>query len=129
MTKISEHLPWKSNRDLFKTIEEELPHGPPWMCEEITIAGDIESETVSLWMRDPLECIKALIGNPSYKESMQYAPIKVWKDMDMDERVYGEMWSANWWGRTQVSTSIKTEFVMQITICFRPACHESIERQ
>jgi Plavaka transposase len=42
--------------------------------------GETMSKDFELWMRDPVECMKELVGNPAFKESMSFVP----------ERVYAE---------------------------------------
>ena len=66
---------------------------------------DTESEELELWMRDPVACIQELIGNPAFNGSMAYAPEKVYVDQEGRERRYDEMWSGDWWWKTQVSRS------------------------
>ncbi|OAX31081.1 hypothetical protein K503DRAFT_704264, partial [Rhizopogon vinicolor AM-OR11-026] len=59
----------------------ELPHGAALSCKKISIWGNQTDEKgkplhedVKLWMCDPVECIKDLIGNPLFKDHMVYAP-------------------------------------------------------
>jgi hypothetical protein len=64
--------------------------------------GVIKSEELELWMRDPVTCIQELIGNPTFNGSMAYAPEKVYVDQNGQERRYDEIWSGDWWWKTQV---------------------------
>ncbi|EIW76990.1 hypothetical protein CONPUDRAFT_62545, partial [Coniophora puteana RWD-64-598 SS2] len=41
------------------------------------------------------------IGNPTFREMMQYAPEKVYEDMEGECRVYDEMWTGDWWWNLQ----------------------------
>jgi hypothetical protein len=55
-------------------------------------------------MRDPVECVKELIGNPLLAQQMRYAPMRVHKPGPGGlTRIYSEMWMADWWWQTQVS--------------------------
>ena len=63
--------------------------------------GQLMTEEVEVWRRDPLDCIKELIGNPSFRDSMSYEPVQV---MSGDARQYSEMWTGNWWWNVQVRT-------------------------
>ena len=65
--------------------------------------GEGMSEDLELWMRDPVECMKELIGNPGFKESMSFVPEHVYADENGTNRIYDEMWTADWWWKTQVS--------------------------
>ena len=62
-------------------------------------------EKVEIWYRDPIECIQELIGNPLFRDTMGYAPERVFLDENGTQRAYDEMWTADWWWETQVSTS------------------------
>lgn len=61
------------------------------------------SETLEMWTRDPVECVKELIGNPAFAEDVKYAPIRKWKRLgNTKKRVFDEAWTADWWWETQV---------------------------
>jgi hypothetical protein len=85
--------------------------GPEWFCDIITIAGDkfndegeVLTEDVELWRRNPVDCVRELIGNPAFKEVMVYAPEKVFSNADGSNRVFDEMWTGDWWWNIQVSS-------------------------
>ncbi|KAF8814138.1 hypothetical protein BYT27DRAFT_7206323 [Phlegmacium glaucopus] len=87
---------------------DNLPHGPEWKFTPFQIVGDIEdhrgefqTEEAELWHRDPIDCIKELLGNPVFKDKLNYAPSKVYQDAERTNREYGEMWTADWWWDTQ----------------------------
>ena len=65
--------------------------------------GKALTENVELWLRDPLECIRELIGNPAFRECMKYAPERHYADRELRERMISEMWTGNWWWTKQVS--------------------------
>ena len=65
------------------------------------VEGD--SEELELWMCNPVACMRELIGNPAFDGSMAYAPEKVYVDQEGQTRCYDEMWTGNWWWKTQVS--------------------------
>ena len=64
------------------------------------------SEELELWMRDPVECVKELVGIPAFKESMLFELVRVYADENGMNRIYDEMWTADWWWKTQVSVLI-----------------------
>ncbi|EPQ57716.1 hypothetical protein GLOTRDRAFT_36697 [Gloeophyllum trabeum ATCC 11539] len=92
-------------------IVNALPtQGVKWDCHTIQIAGDREdddgqvmTEEAELWVRDPVECVRELIGNPAFKEVMAYAPEKVFRDEEGKIQLFDEAWTADWWWDTQVS--------------------------
>jgi hypothetical protein len=61
------------------------------------------NEEHELWIRDPVECICELIGNPAFHEYMGYAPEKAYVDKYGRNQRYDEMWTGDWWWTTQVS--------------------------
>ena len=66
-------------------------------------------EQLELWHRDPIECVKGLIGNPAFKDFISYVPERVYLDKEGKVRVFDEMWTGNWWWDTQVRFSCLTE--------------------
>lgn len=102
------------------------------------------TQTVDCWVRDPVALIEELIGNPEFKDVMDYAPyreevegyleeLRNAKEMGDVERVIEEMGSAEWWERVQVSIMIAIEvqqnthgsagcFVRASTTCHSRAC-------
>lgn len=112
------------NRTFLKTIDA-LPNlgQAKWKLTEISFNGTALgpdgkplSETLELWMRDPVECVQELIGNPAFREVMEYAPVRETEvvDADSEDEVMGdeeeeipdqffeEMWSGEWWWEVQV---------------------------
>ena len=73
--------------------------------------GEVMSEDLELWMRDPVECVKELVGNPAFKESMSFVPEHVYAEENGTNRIYDEMWTADWWWKTQVSVSTSQKII------------------
>ncbi|KAI9069144.1 hypothetical protein FKP32DRAFT_1560290 [Trametes sanguinea] len=97
-------LSYKNKRAFFRKIDQ-LPVGPEWICDIITVLGDQLgpdgeplTEEVELWRRDPVECCRDLLGNPAFREFIAYEPIRVFKD---GVRYYGETNTADWWWEKQ----------------------------
>ena len=67
--------------------------------------GETTTEDLELWMRDPVECVKELIGNPAFKGFMSFVPERMYADEDGMNRIYDEMWTADFWWNTQVSVA------------------------
>ncbi|KAG1737239.1 hypothetical protein EDB19DRAFT_1895911 [Suillus lakei] len=102
-TKVSFH----NNRSFLQHMDK-LPCRPGWSCKKVTVRGNCKDENggmlqeeVELWSCDPVECMKELIGNPSFKEDMAYSPAKAYADNVGKDRVIDEMWTADWWGEKQ----------------------------
>lgn len=97
-------------KDLFLEAVDDLPSGVQWQCETINLTGDnvdddgnAMTETLELWFRNPVECIKDLLGNPAFKDSMRYAPEHIFDDPEHTTRRFSEMWTGDWWWKQQVS--------------------------
>lgn len=93
---------------LLETVDS-LPGGVRWNLHEIVLTGDImddegspRTEHLELWWRDPLDCIRDLIGNPVFREVMRYAPERLYEDAERESQVINEMSSAAWWWKLQV---------------------------
>ena len=103
-----ENLSFHNSYSFLKKVDQ-LPTGPEWKCNIIEVTGDLlddegkpMSEHLELWHRDPIECVKALIGNPAFKDFISYVPERVYRDDKGWVRVYDEMWTGDWWWETQV---------------------------
>ncbi|KAG1860869.1 hypothetical protein F4604DRAFT_1882599 [Suillus subluteus] len=96
-----------NNRSFLQRVDE-LPHGPGWSCQKVNVCGNREDEDgellqeeVELWSRDPVECVKELIGNTGFKADMVYSPARAYADHGGQHRVIDKMWTADWWGEKQ----------------------------
>lgn len=76
----------------------------------VEVVGDCEDddgskmvEEVELWQRDPVECIRELIGNPAWKDDIVYEPEMVFTDKGGNNCIIDKAWTADWWWKTQVS--------------------------
>ncbi|KAJ7040549.1 hypothetical protein C8F04DRAFT_995657, partial [Mycena alexandri] len=94
------HVSYHNNYAYLQKVDQ-LPTGPGWKCEIVTAAGnqldendDMMTEDLELWKRDPVECIRELMGNPSFHDYMAYAGSE-------SSRIIDEMWTANWWWELQ----------------------------
>ncbi|KAJ7263772.1 hypothetical protein C8J57DRAFT_1230967 [Mycena rebaudengoi] len=100
-----------NNRALLQRVDN-LPEGPQWFCHPFELKGDEldpegkqKTEVLELWHRDPVDCVRELLGNPTFK-NQGYAPIRVFKSFDAatgaySNREYSEMWTADWWWKIQ----------------------------
>jgi len=57
--------------------------------------GQLRTEDVKLWHRNPVECIKELMGNPAFKGKQCFTPQKVYKNVNRMNREYSKMWTAD----------------------------------
>ncbi|KAJ7646307.1 hypothetical protein DFH06DRAFT_1270854 [Mycena polygramma] len=103
---------FESKRTFLECIGR-LPIGADWNIRHIPLTGDLldengeaRTETAELWFRDPVECVKELIGNPSFKDVMDYKPTRLFKDAEGTEEFIKEMASASWWWKMQTRLPI-----------------------
>lgn len=54
------------------------------------------------YYRDPVECVRFLLGQPCFAKDMVFAPITEWNGDVPRRAVYSEMHTAEWWWETQV---------------------------
>ena len=100
-----------SNKSFLKKIDELPTQAAKWSCDIIMSPGNqftdegqrVPPERLELWRRDPVECIKELMGNPIFEKSLEYAPQKHYMDKDGNNRVFDEMCTGDWWWDTQVN--------------------------
>jgi hypothetical protein len=102
---------FKSKYTLMKALDK-LPHGTEWKLKRITVEGNLlmngqpDCEELKLWLRDPVNCIRELFGNPEFNGTVSYAPEQVFVDEEGKTRRFDEMWTGNWWWEMQVSASM-----------------------
>lgn len=109
------HLSFKNKYAFFKKVDA-LPRGAKWQCElfeatgdELDESGNPRKEVLELWKRDPVECIRKLLGNPGFKDSLHYAPERLYMDAEGRNRLYGNMWTGDWWWDLQVRSLCASE--------------------
>jgi hypothetical protein len=96
-----------------KKIDDLPTQATRWTCDIVTSPGNqltndgesVPPERLELWRRDPVECMRELMGNPILKESLDYAPQKHFMDEEGNNRLFDEMWTGDWWWNTQVKLS------------------------
>lgn len=69
---------------------------------EIDEDGKPRVEHLELWKRNPVDCIREIMGNPALRDALHYRPIKVFSDESCDEQIFNEMRTAEWWWDIQV---------------------------
>ena len=64
--------------------------------------GDLLREELEVFHRNPVECVADLLSTPTLRDSLHYAPSQVFVDDTCTDRIYHDMWTADWWWETQV---------------------------
>ena len=69
---------------------DSLPKAPEWKMQDLSINGYQTAKPITLFYRDPLECIHALLQNPTFEGKWDFTPRKVYDSADHQNRVYSE---------------------------------------
>ncbi|KAI0357791.1 hypothetical protein OH77DRAFT_1583444 [Trametes cingulata] len=92
----------------FKKIDALPASQAPWQVEVLEAVGDRlgedgkpRTERVEVWKRDVVDCVRELMGNPLFRDAVRYAPERQYADAEGKTRIYGNMWTANWWWDVQ----------------------------
>lgn len=88
---------------------DRLPHGPGWYAKGLGVREGSGERIAIVYMRNIVEIVRELIGNPRFKHHMRYAPERQWTSDARIHRVFGETWTGNWWWRMQVSRQVATD--------------------
>lgn len=97
-----------------------LPATSEWKASLLDLGGkDDDGDPLVLYYHDALECVRRLISKPGFEKHLVYEPQKEFKDTTERERVYGEMWTCDWWWETQVSMTIKVNIQGNTYRCWR----------
>ncbi|QRW11994.1 Zn-finger protein [Ceratobasidium sp. AG-Ba] len=91
---------WWNDRELLQDIDA-LPKGPKWVKDTVTVGEGQYKRRHTVRFRSVLEAVRHLIGARRFKDSMRYAPERHWTSQHKTCRLYDEMWSGDWWWRTQ----------------------------
>ncbi|KZT53153.1 hypothetical protein CALCODRAFT_440577 [Calocera cornea HHB12733] len=90
---------------LKRLLDEHLPPAPRFQVTQIEVEGasGMDSETLELWGRDPLDCVRELLGDPLLNGHIDYAPRRDYVDGSCSERLYSEYATGNHMWTTQAS--------------------------
>jgi hypothetical protein len=86
---------------MYGKIESFMPQGPEWESDKITLP-DAPDETHEYFWRCPIKCAEFLMGNPSFKGHIDYAPKEIF-EADGVTRIYNEMATGDLWNTLQVN--------------------------
>ncbi|RDB31099.1 hypothetical protein Hypma_000008 [Hypsizygus marmoreus] len=73
---------------------ELLPKGPEWNCKPWKTTFPTKSK-VSLFYRDPIDCIQSLLHHPLMKDHINFTPFRMFKTAERMMRIYTEWLSGN----------------------------------
>ncbi|KAJ7035463.1 hypothetical protein C8F04DRAFT_955065 [Mycena alexandri] len=87
------HLSFRTAKELRSRVEM-LPKGPewkaiPWRTEYPT------KNSLTLYYRDPLECLQSLLSNPLVQDFIHFTPFRLWANSEKLMRIYTEWLSGD----------------------------------
>jgi Plavaka transposase len=72
--------------------------------------GEPVVKELELFHRNPIECVWELLGNPAFRDHIHYAPEHIYGDVSCSERIYNDMWTADWWWDLQVGFTLSQPY-------------------
>ncbi|EIW82031.1 hypothetical protein CONPUDRAFT_152917 [Coniophora puteana RWD-64-598 SS2] len=102
LTKHHDHPPFANHTDMYKTIDTIRAGEVPWESFMMSYKGprpahDVPpwmDQTYDVWFCDPQTIIKNMLGNPDFKDSMDYTP---YREFDvLGSRRWEDMFSGDW---------------------------------
>lgn len=87
-------LSFSTATDLRSRVEI-LPKGPAWKSKIWKTIAPTKQKTVTLFYRDPLECLQSLMHHPLMKDHIHYTPFKLFNQAKGMMRVYTEWLSGD----------------------------------
>ncbi|KAF9528325.1 hypothetical protein CPB83DRAFT_735438, partial [Crepidotus variabilis] len=97
-------LSFKNTNELNKIIDDSLPGRPLFERHELLIGGEV----CEVFLRDIIECIKALYSDPNFAPYLQFVPEMHFTDEDKGTRLYYDMNTGKWWWATQRAVEAET---------------------
>jgi hypothetical protein len=104
--RIHQLLSFSSHNELMSKIHN-IPYGIPddvWKISEIEVEQEIiglAPSTYQIRYRDIVKVLQFLIGHEPFKYHLSYAFVRQFSGAGIDNRIYNEIHTANWWWRTQ----------------------------
>ncbi|KAF8596344.1 hypothetical protein BDV93DRAFT_422196, partial [Ceratobasidium sp. AG-I] len=81
---------------------DKLPHGPEYEIHEIDVFNGTRTHIQYLVKRSIIDVIRDLVGNRTLDGHFKYTPVRLYMSKRRGNRVYSEMWTANWWWDKQL---------------------------
>ncbi|KAI0071807.1 hypothetical protein K474DRAFT_1561795, partial [Panus rudis PR-1116 ss-1] len=94
-------LSYQNSRELNAIIDKDIPASRPrFECREVTLED--EGVTVELYLRDIMQCICALYGDPKFAPHLIFKPEQHFLDEAHTDRVWHDIHTGDWWWMMQM---------------------------
>ncbi|KAJ2920920.1 hypothetical protein H1R20_g16176, partial [Candolleomyces eurysporus] len=90
-------LAFKNSVELNKIIDNKLPSRPLFKKSSFTLGGEV----FDVYMRDIVECVKAMFRDPELAPYLKYSLEKHYTDESCTIQLYHDMHTGDWWWETQ----------------------------
>jgi hypothetical protein len=84
-------------------LAEMLPKGPVWQCKVWNTVYPTKKK-LTLFYRDPLECIQSILHSPLMKDYIKFKPLRIFESASRAMRIYTEWLTGNAAWSMQVSS-------------------------
>jgi hypothetical protein len=84
-------------------LAEMLPKGPAWQCKVWNTVYPTKKK-LTLFYRDPLECIQSILHSPLMKDYIKFKPLRIFESASRAMRIYTEWLTGNAAWSMQVSS-------------------------
>ncbi|KAG9093161.1 hypothetical protein FS749_014954, partial [Ceratobasidium sp. UAMH 11750] len=92
--------PWPNVGKMNDDIDK-LQHGPDFELHEMDVFDGRRPRIQYLVSRHVIKTMRHLFANPKFKKVFRTTPERHWLSPRRDQRMYGDLYSANWWWREQ----------------------------
>ncbi|KAG8708547.1 hypothetical protein FRC09_001198 [Ceratobasidium sp. 395] len=106
---------WPDNAALLRDVDR-LPTGPDWTSAEVRVGEGIHERSHTVHFRNILEVIREMLSARRFRRCLRFAPERHWTSRQKRCRVYGEMWTGEWWWEMQGRIHNKNGTVVPLII-------------
>ena len=103
---------------------EDLPKAPAWKMQEISLNGYETAKPITLFYRNPLECVQVLLRNPTFEGKWTFSAQRIYRDPSCENRVYSEWMTGDGAWSAQVSISLAFLIDSELMLSISPLSHQ-----
>ncbi|KAG9087886.1 hypothetical protein FS749_002576 [Ceratobasidium sp. UAMH 11750] len=92
--------PWPNVQKMNEDVDK-LRHGPDFHLHEINVFDGRRRRVQYLVSRHIIKTIRHIFANPGFKKVFRASPERHWLSPRKNQRMFGDIYSANWWWKEQ----------------------------